>query len=233
MLDLNKIVNDKLKEIEESDFIGKKIEAYLKDSIEDAIKDSIGRYSSVNRDITEEIKSQLDINVEKLNVVKYNKMMFDQIEAHLKDRLVEVGIEDVVERINKLITTSIPKEIKMSELIEDFKTSIDFDDYDCCGEFEATLIIENSSIRGFTTIYLDEEEGKSKYSCKYRIHLYDNKISRIDIDDKTMDNKMVMGGMYGFDSRLFMMFASGCSIVFDEEEASDYDLTFEFYSDEN
>jgi hypothetical protein len=106
--------------------------------------------------------------------------------------------------------------MKLSELVEKFKEDIYIDD-GSCGDISFDI---SESSHGYYHISMDEAEGKSPYSCKYRIMVNekDEKVALVTIDGKKWDNKLILGGLYGFDAFMFKVYSAGMTVEKDVDQ---------------
>ncbi|MNN88979.1 hypothetical protein D3C81_2067310 [compost metagenome] len=66
---------------------------------------------------------------------------------------------------------------------------------------------------------MDPEEDKGMYQCKYMIALNeDGTVWRAEVSDKKFDNRVIMGGLYGFEATMFKMWTQKAKLVIDEYE---------------
>lgn len=74
---------------------------------------------------------------------------------------------------------------------------------------------------GLKYIYIDTEQDVKWYQCKYKIVLdKDLTVSRAEIGDKSFDNKVIMGGLYGADATIFKMWTRKSKLVIDSYDTS-------------
>lgn len=213
MLDLNKIVAETMKNIQEEKVVEKLVEEKIKSTLKDVINDLFGNWSPFSKQIKKELEKKLNINFENLDVAEYNAL----IALTVKNKLDEILTGQAVEKTKVLIDemlADVKPEYNLSEIIEKFIDDIDKEDLDYEEYQDITLIIEDSD--SFKYIYLDESEDVAKYRCKYRIAIYDEKIFSINIENKELDHKKVLGGLYGFEALLFKLYANKTSLVFDQ-----------------
>lgn len=218
MLDLNKMMNDALVKIEKEGFVEETIEKRVKGTLESIIDDLFKPWSDFGKKLKAEIQEKLQINLEQLDIASYNHLLGNMIQGRLNEVMHNQGVEKMKLAIDDLLKGA-KEEYKLSELIEMMKEEEDQEEH--YGE-EISLHVDDSCSY-ITFIYFDPEGDKSDYECKYKITVGDeNKISSIRIDDKSFDNKVIMGGLYGLEAELFKMFATGSKLIVDEGDVEPY-----------
>jgi DNA-binding transcriptional ArsR family regulator len=224
MMDLNKMVNDSLAKIEAEGYVEKVVEKRLKETIASIVDDLFRSYSDFGKELEKEVKAYLSVDLKKLNLTGYNVMVLNAVQEEL-DKVVHIqGVEKIKESLVKLLSNP-PKEYKLSELIDEFKRDVLSDDSDYEGR-EISFHFK----REYGSIYIsfDRDDDKSEYRCQYRIWVEeDGSITTITINDKKFDNKVIMGGLWGFDKTLFKIYTSGTKIIMD-----DGDVDIEYGSSE-
>lgn len=225
-MDLNKLVNDSLAKIEQEGFVQKVVEKQLKNTVESIVDDLFRSYSDFGKNLKKEVESQLNINLKELKLSGYNVLVLNTVKEKLDEALHLQGVEKMQDALNEIFNNT-KKEYKLSEIINEFKQDVLSDDSDYEGN-EISFHIEKWSL-GFH-ITFDKDSGKGRYCCDYQISIdSDGKITRADIDGKKFDNKVIMGGLYGFDETLFKIYASGAKVIIDD---NDVDIEYG-YSDED
>ncbi|MER2169896.1 MAG: hypothetical protein ABS938_04585 [Psychrobacillus psychrodurans] len=217
MMDLNLIVNNTLSDLKEEGYIEKIVKSQLEKTLKEIVEDSFRSYGDFGKTLKEEIKKQMDINLGKLDIPSYNQVIINTIKAELERSVHEEGAKKIQEQMQELLGTS-QKEYKLSELIQKIVeqdcelNELDYDDYK-----EITVIVEDKYNSKY--IYIDPEEDISWYQCKYKLTLDDDMtVTRAEIGDKSFDNKVIMGGLYGADSIIFKMWTRGAKLIIDNYE---------------
>lgn len=218
MIDLNKIIDESLADIEKSGFVKKTVDKAVKEAIERVVNGAFSWNSPLMKQLEPYVKNNLNVNLKELNLTGYNMLVLTAIKEHLDKTLKVQGIEKLKERMNNMIS-DIKPEYTLSEVIEELKNDefIDFKDD------EITLIIDVDG--SFCHIYLDPQEGTGKYSCAYSISMSKTGIYSIKLRDGAITTKDILDSFVGFEDFLFKIYAAGSKITLDEGEyPSDYDL---------
>jgi len=222
MIDLNKIVNETLENIEKEGFVEKVVEKRLKETMESIIDDTFRSYSDFGKNLKEYVGQNLNVNLSNLKLEGYNTLVLATVKEQLDKVITVQGIEKIKEATEGILT-DVKRDYKLSEIIELIKEDVDQDDIGY--EDQITLVIDSSS-SGYQHIYLDAEEKDRKYSCDYQIDIDgEGKPYSIKLKDGNIDTKKILGGLYGLDRLLFKIYASGSKVVLDHgTDPEDYDL---------
>lgn len=192
MTDFNKIITDKITEMENSGTIQKIIEEKISKTIDSAIN------SCFNWDFEDKIKKQIEESVgdiaSKIKLNSYNSFIATAIE-----NIVNVELnKDLKEKINTKLTQALTvteKEIKLSQIIEKFKR------YECNDdeEYSYCCVIKKDEDLSFKTvnIIIQKEDNDNYYNKnpKFEIHalsLRDEpfKISRVNYNELKYDSEL-------------------------------------------
>lgn len=201
MIDLNKIVNETLVNLEKEKFVETVVEKRIKQTIESVIGDIFDSWSS------------------------FGKSLKKHIEERLESTIKVKGLEKIKESIDEMLS-DVKSEYTLTEIIEKAKEDTAKEDYERDYDEKVNLIIEKSCY-GYIHIYLDNKDekpyGKWDYSCSLALDK-EGKAYSIKLNGKEIDSKKIMDGLYGLDNLLFKIYASGAKIILDQgEEADDYE----------
>lgn len=167
MTDFNKIITDKITEMENSGTIQKIIEGKISETINSAIE------CCFDYDFKDQIKKQIKESIgdiaSKIKLNSYNSFIATAIENIIS---VELN-KDLKEKINTKLTQALTvteKEIKLSKIIEEFKIyeCDDDEEYSYCCNFKKD---EDSSFKT-VNIIIQKEDSNSYYNKnpKFEIH---------------------------------------------------------------
>lgn len=227
-MDLNKIVNNTLSEMKEEGYLESIVKKQLEKTIQDIVEDSLRSWSDFGKELKSQIQDQLKINLYRLDIPSYNQVILNAIKEELETAVHENGVKEIQKNIQSILGTS-EKEYKLSELIKQIVeddcelNDLDYDDYQ-----EITVIVEDKY--GSKYIYIDTEADVSWHNCKYMICLEeDGTVRRAEINDKSFDNKVIMGGLYGADAKIFKMWTHKSKLIIDDYETSFGNPDYEDY----
>lgn len=149
----------------------------------------------------------------------------------VNDTLAQIKEEGYVEKvirekleytIQNIIDSLLSSYSKFGRSLEKQIEELDYDEV-----AEVTVIVkDNDSI--LKHIYINPEEDKAWYRCKYKISLdaKDNTVLSVLIGDQEFDNKTIMGGLYGPDQMLFKMWTRQSKLIIDDYETVFYNLEY-------
>lgn len=224
MINLNKIVNDSMKQIENEGFVEKIVKEKLEETIKDIVSDTFRSWSNFGENLKKHIEENLNVNLEELNIDGYNTLVLAAVQEKLDLATKVQGVEKIKEAMDEMLK-DVKNEYKLSELIEELKGEDYRDKYEYDEDDQITLIIEDRY--SFKYIYLDKEASKGKYNCDYRISFYKDKIYSLEIKDKEITKNNIMAGFHGLGNTLFKIYASGAKIVLDcGDDPEDYELYY-------
>lgn len=220
MIDLNKIVNETLANLEEEKFVEKVVKERLEKTITGIVDDVFREYGEFGRKLKDYIENNLNVNLERLGLEGYNTLALAAIKEQLDQTITVQGIEKL-KKTTEEILSDVKEIYNLSELIGILKSKslIEYDD-------RITLFIEKEGI--FTHIYMDNEEKYRKYDCDYQINLKEDKPYSIKLKGDEINTKKILGGFYGLDRELFKIYATGSKIKLDcGDDPEDYDIYYE------
>ena len=167
MTDFNKIITDKITEMENSGTIQKIIEEKILKTIDSAINSCFSW--EFEQQITKQIKESVGDIASKIKLNSYNSFIANAIE-----NIVNVELnKDLKEKINTKLTQALivtEKEIKLSKIIEEFKR------YECDDEEEYSYCCNIKKYEEFSfkkvDITIQKENSNSYYNenPKFEIH---------------------------------------------------------------
>ena len=220
MIDLNKIINEKMVEIENGGFVEKTIEDNLKKCLESVISDVFTWRGPVRDGIENYIKENININLDDLNIPQYNTLVVQAVNKKVKEMIEIQGINKLNECIDKMLM-DVKEQYTLSEIIEQLKADDYKEKYEYSEDDYLTLII-NGDEDGYKRIYLDLESDKSKYSCDYEIAIdKEGKIYSTHLGDIDITKKIKIGNLYGLNEMIFKIYSSGAKIILDQGMDSD------------
>jgi hypothetical protein len=216
MIDLNKVINQSMTKIEEEGFVEKVVKKRLEETVSSIVDDLFRSYSDFGKDLKNEVSQQLNINLKELNLAGYNTMVLNAVKEKLDEAIHIQGTEKIKETLDELLS-DVKKEYTLSELIDEMKNKAN--EY---GEYNGQEISFHIDPRRdiLTFIDFDEEPNKDKYQCKYKIWVNSETgiIAGAEIRDRKFDNRVIMGGLRGFEETLFKIYTTGPKLIIDEHK---------------
>ncbi|RSK89728.1 hypothetical protein EJF22_22305 [Pandoraea apista] len=111
--------------------------------------------------------------------------------------------------------------MKLSALVKDF-VEISLHRYDADSlDDEFTMIVERdqsySQLR-FESVFFDRRPYQESHRCAYHLRLVDGVVKNIRFDGTDPGKALFVGHLYGFERRLFQLYAAGTSLILDDQE---------------
>lgn len=226
MIDLNALVNQSLANIEESGFVKEVIQKRIEKTVTETIDELLRGYSPFGKALKSEIESKLQVNFKELDIASYNQVVLNAVKEKLDQAVYVQGVEQIKASMDAMLS-DIKPEYKLSEIIEKLKECAEDDAKENDWSEISFHIDADRSVLAF--VYFDEEPGKEKYRCKYRLSICkDGRLNTVEIRDCKLDNRLVMGRMSGMEELMFKLYAHKPVIIIDEnhvetEYSSEYD----------
>ncbi|MGN4124858.1 hypothetical protein ACMGD3_07555 [Lysinibacillus sphaericus] len=230
-MDIQKMMNEALVELHEEGTVKDIIKKQVTSTVESSIKDLLGSWSPLSKALEKELKEQLQINLDKLDIPSYNELLAQAIKKQLDDAIYTKGLEDFNRRVGKIIGSGMPNEIKLSQLVLKMAQEVDdLDDLSMDDYVEMTLFVEKSShVENLYHIYMDPNEHKQSFDCKYRLCISDGTLSSVTVNAKEkysadryyskVSPRIIMEGkMSRLEEELFKAYVHSIPIVVDEEK---------------
>lgn len=216
-MDLNKLVNENLAKLEANGAVENIITDRLKKTIESIVDDLFSSYSDFGKNLKIEVQSALNVNLKELKLAGYNVMVLNAVKEKLDEVLHIQGVEKIKDSLEQMLS-DIKEEYQLSELINEMKEKAnEYGDYD---EREISFHIDPDR-NILTFIYFDEEADKEKYECKYRIWVdKSGTVCGVEIKEQKFDNRLIMGGLHGFEQTLFKVYSMHPKLIIDEEHVN-------------
>lgn len=212
---MENLINEKLKELTDNGKLDEIITKSTTNFVQKIVDDVLSSYGDVGKKYNEKIKTKLLEGIERLDFVQYSKSITDLIESELNKTVIEIGIKPAQEMIRSFVGDLEKKEWKLSEIIEKYKDEEVIPDEH--GESGTIEFIHKKSEYGTTYISFDEEDkGKERYNCKYKLMIdKEGYLYPPNVDGTPTHPIKEMGGLYGFDLFLFKLYAMKCKIICD------------------
>lgn len=219
-MNLNQMVNESLKNIEEEGFVQATVEKKMKQTMESIIDDIFSSWSNFGKNLKEHIQQELKVNLDELKLEAYNHMILNVVKEKMDEAIHVQGTEKIKKQLDYLLSDT-KTEYKLSEIIERMKDKAMEWDSDEYYDRQISLHVEKDSVLSF--VYFDKEEYKEKYECQYKLSIdNEGRLNSCRIDDKEFDNKVIMDGLHGVDELLFKIYTTGAKVLLDENDISVY-----------
>lgn len=201
------------------------IDKQLKSTISHILQDALSSYSDFGSLLKEAVKKAVACNGE-IDLPAYNDLVIKVIRRQVEHQLNDSLQRQVAERVTKLLETP-PESIKVSELVKSFIE--DRLHHGChCDAPEITCRVIESDTYGYWSLILDEEPDKSEYQADIRVHMTrDNEVYALNLGRVDVEKRLFVGPVYGFEQRLFQLYAAKSKLINDTAEFDVRDLVYE------
>lgn len=215
-MDLNVLVNSELLKMQESGKLEEIVQAQLQKTVKAMVEDVIGSYSDFGKDLKTVVKNTLAIDVDRLELPTYNVLVRNILMERLSG-LMNDNADLLKARLDEVLGET-KSEYKLSEIIHQWMEGLN-EDHDKDGD-SITFSVEKSY--GSLWIYIDEDEGTSKYNCAYQIAVDPKKQQIFAVKDDKGRNlskeSRTDWGINGIAETFFRIYASGAILIVDEDE---------------
>ena len=229
MFDLEQHVTDAVRECVTSGKMKAMVETHVAKMLDSILGDALRSYGDIGKSIEAAVKQSLAIDPAQLGLTGYNLTVLAIVKQKLNAAVEKVGVEKLSKDMDELLGTNAPAVIKLSKLIEDFKT---WAAGQHGAESRCTIIFEESQY-GSRWLYLDKDAKKGMYDCQFSMLIPDEDgaggtctttgvVPTIcKIEGRDPKQTFIMGKLYGFERTLFQMYAAGTKVVVDETDFDD------------
>jgi hypothetical protein len=176
MSQMQGMVLESFQRLEADGTLEKLVQTQVKSTMEGLVKDTLREWSDFGKSLKTHLEAQVKVNFDALNLPTYNHILMQTIEQTFLDVAMDSGLAQVRDRVRELFGCDHPSTVKLSALVKAMRDEWDpeTDGWD----HKMTLHVDDRDHCIF--IYMDPEERKEQYQCRFRIFL-----SR-DSETKTM-----------------------------------------------
>ena len=223
MEDLKTAVSTAFANVVASGAIEQAIEKQLASTIGDLIKHELREYSDFGKAIKERVQQAVCVNLGQMDLPSYNDLILQIIRRQVDGIMQSEAAQQLESNMTKLLEQA-PAEITLQKLIEEF---IEANKENKEGQ-DFTLLIERKW--GSTYICLDEDAGKSEYSCDFRLAIdKDGKVYSLILGAKDVAKTLFMGPFYGFERTLFQLYTAKSKVIVPADaEPHDFETSFPY-----
>ncbi|MCA8048055.1 hypothetical protein [Burkholderia arboris] len=215
MKELEQAVSNAFSNIVTSGTIENAIEEKLTKTITSIVNDELQSYSEFGKQLSEHVKKAVQVDFSKLGLPGYNDLILKIIRKRVEEGLNEQIERHVATQLDELLAPA-PEEIKLSELVADFiKFQAEKQSYSCSCDLPDRITLTVDTEGSFTHIGLDKEAGIDRYRCPWRIDTMDGRVYSVRINEIDPKNALFIGPIYGFERKLFQLYAAGTKLVID------------------
>jgi hypothetical protein len=196
-------------------FVEKEVEGRVSKLVVEAVDRALRGYSETAKLIEKAVEDAL--RVEKLDLPSYGITVAAILKTQIEAKVSDLVAGTLAKEMDELLSLA-PKSVKLSEIA---KEMIECRHSDGSYGEVITVIVEHAD-RGYSHIYLDEEEviePREKYRCQHRLAIDpDGKIYAATIANQDLKKATRFGHFYNIDQKLRAYVACGTKIILDEDD---------------
>jgi len=235
LININELVNNKIKELEESKKIEKTIEEVLEKTILEAVADAIKSYE-LKRNIRDKMTKQISEVVKDIGFEGYNSFIVEKLKQII-DGTCKKDFEEKIQESFKELLMVKHESIKLSKIFETYRewisNHLDEDEKNYDG-FYASM--EKSSYSWYTIILAKEKplSYSRKDSIEFTVHIRNNGegwIGTIYLNGVDIEESIPFGYLTKFESFLINLKYNKTPIIIDVEAEDDIDTSYIGYED--
>jgi hypothetical protein len=219
MQELQQAVTNAFAAVVASGSIEAAIQKNLKETIDNSIREQLRSYSDFGKAIDEHVKAALRVDFSQLGLPGYNDLILKIVRRQVEAQVNATLAAQIEPQLTELLRPA-PIEITLRDFVAEFiKNRADYNAGFRANPHEITLHVEGSDVTdGYHNIYMDEDPGCSKYSCRIQIATTkDHRVYSLKINEHDPKKALFVGPLFDFERRLFQMYASGTKLIVDDE----------------
>lgn len=195
------------------------VEAKVQKAVEEVVSDAFSYNSPFRESLKEHLKNNITVDLSSIGLGAYNDFILKVIKAKLDASVFRFAEKQIGETMDKLLKPA-PVEIKLSELVEQFKEFV-HNDEDRDGGISCH-IESSETISGYSTVRLDSKPRVAARDCRYDIALNKNgEVYRIALPyTGDITKKIFAGPFYRFEQTLFQLYAAKTRLILDEDDVN-------------
>lgn len=241
-IDVSKIIQDKLTQLETDGVIQKKIEDTLEKVITDAITSEISSYS-FRKGIGKQLREEVSEVAKDCGLAAYNGFIVQTVKSIIQDRLSADMTSKIEETLNGIIIQKY-ENVRLSDIYKRYREWVlEYTDEDDKRKYECyTADLERSGDAGwihYTCRFSDRPlenkylGGKEKGDIEIRFVLYSDKerakITSLYLNNHDLNGTIKIGTLSDFEAFVVNLYYNGTEIILDTDEVDDdtsYDIDY-------
>jgi hypothetical protein len=207
-MDIEKIFNEEINKQLSPEVIKPKIEKHVSSMVGDILESFFYSYGDIAKTVKEQMKEHIKIDLSRIDMSTYNTAMVNHIKEYVKKWETD-EMQAAVEKMFKTLIHEVPKEAKLSTLIEDFINELHYDDDNIT--YCVVSIEENGTFNRYTVeVFDNDDKSYDEYKLTFTLstlssfssnnNIFYAYFNRDQIERLlTIDNmKGWMGDLYGY-----------------------------------
>jgi hypothetical protein len=239
MTDLSQAIADATAKLIASGKVEAMVEKNLEKLVADIAQEQLRSYSDFGKKIAAAFAESIDFEISRLNLPSYNAVIVDILKRKF-DAIIDQRARDDMSALVDELLKEPPAEIKLSELVEQYKIHVRGHSNEKVGN-EVSVVVSRRRERSKYTwdknsewidVGLSEKAGLGEddlYRCDFRLHVSPKdlgvkgdkslRVSTIWLGATEVSSvrNLFLGDVYGFQRFLFQLWAAKTPIVLDED----------------
>lgn len=233
IINISELVNNKIKELEESKKIEETITNTLEKTILSAVEDAMGSYE-IRRIVKSNLTEQISTIISDIGLEGYNTFIAEKLKQII-DGTCKKDIEQKIQETFKNLLIVKREKIKLSEIFSTYREwiseNLDDDEKSCCGFYAS---FDKSSYGWYHIVLAKEEPTFSKcdfFLCSIRFTVHINRdgegwIGSLYLNDENVEESMPFGYLNDVESLLINLKYNKTPIIIDIEDEDDIDTSY-------
>lgn len=234
-IDISKIVNDKIEELESEGIIQKRVEETVEKVVLNEISDALDSWG-LRRNISDAVKSSVGDIADKINFSAYNGFIVQTMKNIMEGTLREDLTQKIQKSFKDILITK-HENVKLSEIFNKYYNWV----CESTGEsekwerreFTHSLDVREDGNFKFITVKFNDETLASYEDPQIEFQLYDyknqgkNEIKRLFLEGKDMTKAIVLGSINDFEVYILNLFYNKAEIILDIDDVEEngyYDI---------
>ncbi|MDU6361587.1 MAG: hypothetical protein E6590_16775 [Clostridiales bacterium] len=167
-INVQEIVNAKLKEMEEGKVLETLITSTVEKAVTKAVTDAIDGYS-IKRILENKIEEDVKAGVEQVGFMAYNTLVAEQVN-NLINSVIKDDLAQKISKVFERVMLNKREEVKMSEIVEEYRKLYEDLDYDDLQELDSGHFYidwqeeDDGSFTWYTITFALQQQKKHSYS---------------------------------------------------------------------
>ncbi len=184
-----------------------------------AVDSALGYGSEFRKQVDAAMAKALQLTSD-IEIASYNDAILKVVERQLEGATTDAIERQVAGRMKELLAP-VPAEIKLSELVRQYKEFVkDKMDSGClCSGDSSITFVHDQKTEGYSKDFdyygLDDEPGKQYRQCDIRFGVYKGSLFTLTFENAEVEKRLFVGPLYGFHRLLFQLKAANAKIVLD------------------
>jgi len=233
IINIQEIINNKVKEMEEKQLVEKAIQETLERSVLKAVTDTMDSYS-LQREIRDKLDKQVSDVVKNIGFEAYNSFISEKL-TQIINGVCRKDIEEKIKKTFDDILVLKRESIKLSDIFKSYKEWVcgnteESEKYDLEGQFYVKF---EKSDYGWYNVELNKEKPErygDRQVIKFTIHVNRDGsgwLGNLYISGDNVEKTVSFGYLNEFESLILNLKYNKTPIIIDVEDEEDIDTSFD------